>query len=83
MSTATSIRHKRWVGLVLTGLLLAGLGVQEAAALTTEELLEQIQRKSFDYFWFEANPTNGLVRDRSTATSPCSIAATGFGLSAI
>jgi hypothetical protein len=35
------------------------------------------------YFWNEANPANGLIRDRSTKDSPCSIAAVGFGLSAI
>lgn len=48
-----------------------------------DEFLECVQRACFGYFWYEANPTNGLVRDRSTFTSPCSIAAVGFGLSAI
>lgn len=48
-----------------------------------DAFLAYLQRASFDYFWYEANPTNGLVPDRSTPTSPCSIAAVGFGLSAI
>jgi hypothetical protein len=47
------------------------------------EFLQFIQRRAFDYFWLEANPDNGLVRDRSRTNSFCSIAATGFGLSAI
>jgi hypothetical protein len=47
------------------------------------QFLDYLQQTSFDYFWFEANPLNGLVPDRSTATSPCSIAAVGFGLTAI
>lgn len=58
----------------------------EAATLLTlddEALLEAVARRTFDYFWFEANPANGLVRDRSTGGSPSSIAAVGFGLSAI
>jgi hypothetical protein len=44
--------------------------------------LEYIQQTAFDYFWYAANPTNGLVPDRSSS-SPCSIAAVGFGLAAI
>jgi hypothetical protein len=47
------------------------------------EFLDLIQRRAFDYFWMEANPVNGLIRDRSTPDSKCSIAAVGFGLSAI
>src|SRR5262249_31395316 len=37
----------------------------------------------FDYFWYSANLTNGLIPDRSAANSACSIAAVGFGLTAI
>lgn len=48
-----------------------------------DEFLEYVQETSFDYFWYLANPGNGLVPDRSTTTSPCSIAAVGFGLTAI
>jgi len=47
------------------------------------EFLDYVQQTSFDYFWYLANPGNGLVPDRSTTTSPCSIAAVGFGLTAI
>ena len=48
-----------------------------------EEFLEYVQQTSFDYFWYKANPTNGLVPDRSANGSPCSIAAVGFGLTTI
>jgi hypothetical protein len=54
-----------------------------ARALTTEALLDSLQHTAFDYFWNEANPANGLIKDRSTPTSPCSIASLGFGLSAV
>jgi hypothetical protein len=47
-----------------------------------EELLEHIERGAFEYFRLESNPANGLIRDRSTPRSKCSIAAVGFGLSA-
>jgi hypothetical protein len=53
------------------------------AALDQEAMLDTLQHSAFNYFWLEANPANGLIKDRSTSGSPCSIAATGFGLSAI
>ena len=46
-------------------------------------ILDSLQYTAFRYFWVEANAANGLVKDRSTANSPASIAATGFGLSAM
>jgi hypothetical protein len=48
-----------------------------------DEFLEYLQAAAFDFFWFEANPTNGLIRDRTQPSSPVSIAAVGFGLSAL
>jgi hypothetical protein len=54
-----------------------------AGSLTTEALLDSLQHTAFDYFWNEANPSNGLIKDRSTSGSPASIAAVGFGLTAI
>lgn len=59
---------------------------QEAEALLAMDdaaLIDAVARAAFDYFWLEANPDNGLIRDRSTPDSPSSIAATGFGLAAI
>lgn len=52
-------------------------------SLTTEALLDSLQRTAFLYFWEEANPVNGLIPDRSQSWSPCSIAAQGFGITAI
>lgn len=51
--------------------------------LTDEAFIDLVQQTAFDYFWYEANPENGLVKDRSTAGSASSIAAVGFGLSAL
>jgi hypothetical protein len=59
------------------------VAAEATAQSTTPALLDTIQHAAFKYFWFEANPSNGLIKDRSTSDSPCSIAATGFGLSAI
>jgi len=65
------------------GLAILALPWSGARALTTEALLDTLQHTAFNYFWNEANATNGLIKDRSTLTSPCSIASLGFGLSAI
>ncbi len=60
-----------------------------AAQSDLDPILDTIQHTAFDYFWNEANPANGLIRDRapvvgsSPAGIPCSVASTGFGLSAL
>ena len=54
-----------------------------AAAQSTEALIDTVQHAGVLYFWEQANPANGLVKDRSTPGSLCSIAAVGFGLSAL
>jgi hypothetical protein len=54
-----------------------------AAQPTTEALIDTVQHTGVMYFWEQANPANGLIKDRSTPGSYCSIAAVGFGLSAL
>jgi hypothetical protein len=44
--------------------------------------IETLQRESFGYFEHEVNSTNGLVSDKTSQTSPASIAAIGFALAA-
>ena len=53
-----------------------------------ELLLEEIEHASFLYFWEQAHPETGLVRDRCNARTPDNkdlgnIAASGFGLTAL
>ena len=53
-----------------------------------EALLEEIERADFRYFWEQTNPDTGITRDRCHARVPDksdlgSIAATGFGLTAL
>ena len=49
---------------------------------TTDADLERLQRDSFHYFLYEANPANGLVVDKTAPNWPSSIAATGLALAA-
>jgi hypothetical protein len=55
---------------------------------TDDQLLDDIQRGSFEFFWNETNPATGQVKDRAylngnDTRTMASIAATGFGLSAL
>jgi hypothetical protein len=58
------------------------------ASTNRERLLDEIQRRAVRYFYDEADPYTGLVRDRARTSGPdprivSSIAATGFGLTAM
>src|SRR6266852_118343 len=55
---------------------------------TDEQLLDEIQRAAFNFFWNEASPITGQVKDRALANGNdsrkmASIAATGFGLTGL
>ena len=45
-------------------------------------MLETLQRQAFEFLLGTANPENGLIADSSRPDAPCSIAATGLGLTA-
>ncbi len=47
-----------------------------------QQMLDKMQRAHFEYFKQESDPVTGLTKDRSTDTSPASIAAVGFSLTA-
>lgn len=51
-----------------------------SAAKPLPPLFDDLERRTFDYFWELANPGNGLVPDRWPTPSFASIAAVGFGL---
>jgi hypothetical protein len=53
-----------------------------------DQLLDEIERANFLYFWEQTNPATGITRDRCNVRQPNdtelgSIAATGFGLTAM
>ena len=50
--------------------------------LSVDTELEKLQHDAFKYFLYETNPSNGLVRDKTEADWPASIAATGLALAA-
>ncbi|HET9696488.1 MAG TPA: glucoamylase family protein [Terriglobales bacterium] len=55
---------------------------------TDDQLMDEIQRAAFDFFWTEASSTTGQIKDRALAVGGdtrdfASIASTGFGLTAL
>src|SRR5436309_1605438 len=77
-------RHLLWTIVATATAVLTLAAPRPARAGISEAALEDsLMASGFRYFWYQANPANGLIRDRSTLSSPCSIAATGFGLTAI
>jgi hypothetical protein len=62
---------------------LPGSACRSAAALRTlPAFYDEIERRTFQWFWDTANPRNGLVPDRWPSRSRSSIAAVGFALAA-
>jgi hypothetical protein len=53
------------------------------AFVSDGDFLEYLEAASFDFFYYEANPTNGLIRDRSPRAAVSSIAGVGFGLTGL
>lgn len=56
--------------------------------MDTKVLLEQLARRAFDYFWHEAHPDTGFVKDRANNYErddfvASSIAASGFALAVL
>lgn len=45
-------------------------------------LFDDIERRTFDFFWSTANAANGMMPDRYPTPAPASIAAIGFALTA-
>jgi hypothetical protein len=46
------------------------------------QLINDIQKRAFAFFWETTNPVSGLVRDRWPSSAFASITAVGFGLTA-
>ncbi len=81
-----AMRHPAPAALFVSALLAGAAAlvpVRPARAETFDAMLDTLQYTAFQFFWNEANPANGLIKDRNTSGSPSSIASVGFGLSGI
>ncbi|HVO62976.1 MAG TPA: glucoamylase family protein [Terriglobales bacterium] len=62
--------------------------VAESYSGTDEQLLDETERTAFQFFWEQAHPKTGFVKDRAKTSgndtsTVASVAATGFGLTAL
>ena len=64
------------------GLAAPAPGRDRPAAGADEAFLDDLQRRTFRFFWETSNPENGLARDRWPRPSFASMAAVGFALTA-
>jgi hypothetical protein len=73
-------------GLLLIGMALGGASCAAAPDVVSpspeEAFLDDLEKRTFDFFWETANPENGMVPDRWPSRPFASIAAIGFGLTA-
>jgi hypothetical protein len=51
--------------------------------ISDDQLLDNIQEATFNYFWDFAHPVSGLARERNTSGDTVTIGGSGFGLKAI
>ena len=72
---------------VSSGALLAGVLGQlpltaraSPAAATDRELIDDVERRTFNFFWETVNRENGLVPDLWPAKSSCNVSTLGFAL---
>jgi hypothetical protein len=90
-SQGYSRRHFLSFAASSAAMLMAGCGPgPDATPVATREapmgaippLFDDLQKRTFDFFWETANPRNGLVPDRWPNVTFSSIAAVAFGLTA-
>jgi len=60
----------------------APFAASDGSPTSDEAMLDDLEHRTFDFFWRTTNPDNGLVPDRYPTPSFSSIAAVGFGLTA-
>jgi len=68
--------------------LLSGADTGESLSTDDDRFLDEIERASFEFFWQEASPKTGQIKDRALLNGHdprpmSSIAATGFGLTGL
>ncbi len=81
-------RRKLLQGMVAGAAGWNGLASNVSLAAEDHQFLEELEKASFQFFWDQASPETGLVKDRCNVRAAdrgvvASIAATGFGLTAL
>lgn len=93
LGAAAAVPFSRWTGTVFAAsgeppLCSKGLPPPTHLSNDDERFLEELEKENFLYFWEQASAETGMVKDRCKVNGPdntvvASIAATGFGLTAL
>lgn len=79
------IRPSAWIAMLMLALALPAASPAQPPVISPDDstFLDMVQKAAVNFFWEQANASNGLIKDRSTSNSACSIASVGFGLTAL
>jgi hypothetical protein len=81
--TTTGTRRRHWLGAFASALMApGGRAARASEPVTADALLEDLERRSFRFFWDTTDPRTGLTPDRYPTPSFASIGAVGFALTA-
>jgi hypothetical protein len=76
------MRNRTVLNWLLASCALLGTGPALARDTSLPPVFDDIEQRTFRFFWETTNPANGLVPDRYPTPSFSSVAAVGFGLTA-
>jgi hypothetical protein len=77
------VTRRAFIGTAAAALVATPLWARSGAGQHPDALLiDDIERRTFNFFWEQVNHRNGLMPDRWPTPSSCSITATGFALTA-
>jgi hypothetical protein len=80
-SEAQTLTRRRFLGAAAGGIFSSAMWATVAAArISDSELLRDIERRTFLFYWECVNHRNGLMVDRWSTPGVCSITGTGFAL---
>src|SRR5688500_12045340 len=71
-----------WATVIAISLGCSANRIQGPTGPRAEAFLDDVQQRTFGYFWDLSNPANGLTPDRAPTRSFSSVAAVGFALTA-
>ena len=74
------IGRRGFIGATSALLTMAALPLPAAAQNALPDFYEEIEKRTFRYFWETVDRRTGMAPDRWPSKSPCSIAAVGFAL---
>ena len=78
-----TLSRRKFLCAAVAGVASSAPGAKPITALVSDrQLLRDIERRTFNFYWERVNHRNGLMVDRWLTPSVCSITGTGFGLTA-